>query len=137
MRRFLLVATVAALLTASLATPALADRPVEFTQVVTFEDLNPCDPPNMDEITITFNFRVHEHRNNTVLVIDSTVSTTAGFEGNGHETTVFANNAFSSTFNFVSNNPETGEKMTVKGHMTDSNGELRVDRFTMRCVKDV
>lgn len=117
--------------------PAAADPPVEFTQTDTFEDLNPCDPPNTHQITITFNVKLHEHNKNTVLIVDSWATTDTGFEGSGHETTVLTEDHQLTTFNFVQTNPATGEKYTVKGNIKIVQGEVQVDNFTFNCVKDV
>ena len=137
MRRTLFVLVGVAVMVLGLALPAAADRPIEFTNTETFEDLNPCDAPNTHEVTIVFNFKVHEHRNNTVLVIDSEASTDDGFVGNGHETTVITDNNTVVTFNFVQTNPDTGEKFTVKGNIKDIMGDVKVDNFTFNCVRDL
>ncbi len=136
MRRFATLAVVAGLLSGLMAVPALAGPTVEITETVTFPNLNPCDAPNTHEVTIVFNVGIHEHPNNTVFVVDSTITTDDGFEGTGHETSVFNGNAVARTLNFVATQPETGEKMTIKAHMTMANDELRVDNFTLNCVID-
>ncbi len=137
MRRTLVLMVGVAVMVLGFAAPAAADPPVEFSETVTFEDLNPCDPPNTHEITIVFNIKLHEHENNTVLILDSTTSTDDGFVGNGHETAVFTKDNFLSTFNFVQTHPETGEKFTVKGNFKLVQGEVKVDNFKFNCVKDV
>lgn len=127
----------AAMLVTLMASPALADQPRVESEQVIFTDLNPCTGSD-NEITIDFTIKIHEHRNNFLLVIDSTVVTDDGFEGTGHETFVDNGNIVTSTLNFVIDNPETGAKYTVKGHFTFDirNEELRVDRFRFNCVKD-
>lgn len=137
MRRTLFVLVGVAVMVLGLALPAAADRPVEITNTTTFVDLNPCDAPNTHEVTIEFNIKVHEHRNNTVLVIDSAASTDDGFVGNGHETTVFTDGNTVSTFNFVQSNPDTGEKFTVKGNIKIVQDDVKVDNFTFNCVRDL
>ena len=136
MRRFATLALVVGLLGGLTAAPALAGPTSEFTETVTFDNPNPCDEPNTHEVTLVFNVGVYEHRNNTVWVTDSTITTDDGFAGTGHETSVFNRNTVARTFNFMATQPETGEKLMVKGHMTIVDDEVRVDRFTLRCVID-
>ncbi len=120
------------------AVPAAADPPVEFTDTFTFEDVNPCDAPNTHQVTITFNLELHEHRNNTVFLFTSWATTDTGFEGPGHEARVFADgDVFTDTFTFIQKHPETGELATVKGRLKFANGEIRVDTFELRCVRDL
>ena len=137
MRRGGLILGLAMLATMITVAPAAADPPVEFTQTDTFEDLNPCDPPNTHQVTITFNVKLHEHEKNTVLIVDSWATTDTGFEGPGHETTVLTEDNQLTTFNFVQANPATGEKYTVKGNIKIVQGEVQVDSFTFNCVKDL
>ena len=108
-----------------------------FTDISVFEDLNPCDPPNTQTVTIVSRGKVHEHRNNTVFQFTSEASTDDGFSGSGHETTVINQNNQSTTFNFVQSNPVTGQKYMVKGRFLFDldTGTLKVDRFTMNCVR--
>lgn len=126
-----------AMLVVLMAAPALADKPITISDSDTFTDVNPCSGLE-HEVTIDFSITIHEHRNNLVLQLDSSVVTDDGFEGSGHETFVDNGNIATSTLNFVLNNPETGAKFTVKGHFTFDirNDELRVDRFVFNCVKD-
>lgn len=136
MRRISLLGVVMALLFVT-ASPALADQPIQFSDVVVFEDLNPCSGET-HEITREFTVTVHEHQNNVVLQVDSTVTMDDGFSGTGHETAVLTKNNELATLNFVVSNPETGEKFTVKGNFkyNGAKDELVVDRFTFNCVID-
>lgn len=137
MRRGGILLVLAMLATMVTVAPAAADPPVEYTQTDVFEDLNPCDPPNTHQVTITFNVKLHEHKNNTVLIVDSWATTDTGFEGPGHETTVLNKNNELTTFGFVQANPATGEKYTVKGNIKIVQGEIKVDNFAFKCIKDV
>lgn len=138
MRRWGILVGLAILATGITAVPAAADPPVEFTDSFTFEDLNACDAPNTHEVTITFNLKLHEHQNNTVYVFSSWATSDTGFEGPGHEARVVADgDVFTDTFTFIQKQPETGELATVKGRITFANGEMRVDTFEQRCVRDV
>lgn len=126
-----------AMLVVLMAAPALADKPFTISDSETFTDVNPCSGLE-HEITRDFTLTIHEHRNNVVVQVDSTVVTDDGFEGSGHETFVDNGNIVTGTLNFVLDNPETGAKFTVKGHFTFDirNNELRVERFVFNCVKD-
>ena len=138
MRRLATLGLVIGLMTALTAAPALADKPVQDTVTVTFEDmLNPCDAPNTHDVTITFDAKIHEHRNNLLFVVEGALTTDSGFEGKGHETSVFTENAVAQTFNYVATNQETGEKLRMSAHITFSNGELRVLRDGAECIRDV
>lgn len=119
------------------AAPATADAPQEFTDSVTFVELNPCDPPNTHEITIVSQIEVHEHRNNTVIKIRSETSTDDGFRGFGSSTEVTRDGLAKGTYNYVQTHSENGQKFTVKRHyvVDVETGEFLVDTFRMRCVR--
>jgi hypothetical protein len=117
--------------------PAAADPALELTGSRTFEDLDPCDPPNPDIVTLAWNVEIHQHENNTVFIFDTTVNTANGYVGDGHETTVLTNNNEVVTYNIVVTHPDTGDKYTVKGNIKVVQGDVQVDNFTLTCVKDV
>lgn len=137
MRKAIGALVASAMLVVLMAAPALADKPFTISDSVTFTDVNPCSGLE-HEITQDFTVTIHEHRNNLVVQVDSTVVTDDGFEGSGHETHVDNGNIDTLTLNFVIDNPETGAKFTVKAHFTFDirNDELRVERFVFNCVKD-
>ncbi len=138
MRKWGILIGVAVLASVTIAVPAAADPPVEITDTFTFEDVNACDPPNTHQVTITFNLKLHEHQNNTVYVFSSWATTDSGFEGPGHEARVVANgDVFTDTFTFIQKNSDTGELNTVKGRITFANGEIRVDTFEIKCIRDL
>ncbi len=137
MRRGGILLGLAMLATMVTAAPAAADQPVVSTDTRTFVDLDPCDPPNTDIVTHSWTLELHEHENNTVFIFDSTVTTANGYGGDGHETTVSTSNNLLITFNFVTDNPDTGEKARVKGNIKIVQGEAVVDNFTLMCVRDV
>jgi hypothetical protein len=136
MRRWGILLVLAMLATMIVAAPAAADPPVELTGLVTFEDVDPCDAPNTDIVTISWTLDLHEHANNTVYIVDSTVTTANGFVGNGHETTVVTGNNQLITYNFVTTNPDTGEKARIKGNIKVVQGEVLFDNFSATCVRD-
>lgn len=136
MRRGGILLGLAMLATMITTAPAAADPPAELTDSRTFVDLDPCDQPNTDLVTISWTLKLHEHENTTVFIYDSTVTTANGYIGSGHETTVATSNNMLITFNFVTENPDTGEKSRVKGNIKIVQGEAVVDNFTLTCVRD-
>lgn len=137
MRNAIATLIASAMALALMTAPALADAPTTGTDSVTFVDLNPCTG-ELHDVTLLAEVSIHEHRNNTVVQADITVTTSDGFEGSGHDRFVLNGNVATATHNFVLDNPDTGAKFTVKGHFTfDINqGELRTERFVFNCVKD-
>ena len=126
----------AMLLTALVASPALADQPTEVTEQIVFEDVNPCDPPNTMVVTIDFVIKVHDHANNYVETISSWASTDAGFSGPGVATTVVTGEVERATWHFLQTNPETGQLSTVKGRsvINLATGEVLVETQELRCI---
>lgn len=115
MRRLILLLTVVSVVVVMQGT-AVADEPVEFTDVRVFEVPNACRAPDTHVVTTVFNVKEHQHNGNTVLVIETEVTTDDGFQGTGHETTIFRDDLRLTTFGSVLHNPDTGERFTVHGH---------------------
>lgn len=136
-RTMALTVALALALAGMTAAPASADAPEEFTDSVTFVDINPCDPPSTHEVTIVSHIKLHEHRNNTVVVIDAETSTDDGFSGFGHTTEVARGGVLRGTFNYVQAHAEKGQKFTVKAHYVVDleTDEFLVDTFRFHCVK--
>lgn len=138
MRKLLAVVTTA-LLVAALAGPALADKPVTFTDSVTFPDDNPCTEgfdPNEHEVTINFVVSVHEHRNTFVLHSRRSGSTSSGFTMiNGTESFVVNQNVERGAFMDQWRHPD-GSKFVAQGHFLFNlnTGELVVERVSFRCL---
>ncbi len=128
--------TLSMLLTGMVASPALADAPAVVTAHAEFEDVNPCDPPSTQLVTIDFVIKVHEHANNYVETISSWASTDDGFSGPGHQTTVVAGDTERAIWNFIQTNSETGQKYTVKGRaVVDlTSGDVLFEVQELRCI---
>ena len=137
MRRGGILLGLAMLATMITVAPATADPPVESADSRTFVDVDPCDPSNTDIVTTSWTLKLHEHENNTVFIFDTAVTTANGYIGNGHETTVVTSNNQMITFNFMTTNPHTGQKATIKGNIKIVQGEVQVNSFTINCVKDL
>ena len=123
-----------------ISSPVSADKPVEFSDSVTFGDFNPCTEEAHD-VTLNFDFRLHEHGENGIVHISRTGSTSDGYVMNhGVETQVFNGNVFRAAF--VDNwRSDDGSKFQVRGVFVvqvdeedPSQDEVRVDKFTIRCL---
>lgn len=128
------------------ATAVSADNPEPFTDSFSFGDINPCTG-EASLITIDVVVRFHEHRNNFVLNIDRSGTTSDGFVmRSGPETQHYntVNAVAGSQFKDFWTNPETGQKFHVRGNsnvvLGDGPGapptEFKVDNFSLRCVRD-
>ena len=115
---------------------ASADRPVEVTFLETFTDVNPCTG---DEQKLTINnvASIHEHGDRQVVHVDRTGTTSGGYVmDHGVLTIVLNGHVARQTFtdNWVDSN---GSRFQAQGSFVDnlSQGELMVDRFSLRCIK--
>ena len=138
MRRLAIITFFAsAALLVGLAPVAEADPPVEFSvSGAEFDEVDPCSGEIFD-VFLTFDIRLHQHRNNTVVIVNGHAETTHGYVGEGHETVVTNANVFKDVVNFVNTNPETGGKFLTQGRMIVDirTGEVRVSDFDLRCVR--
>lgn len=117
------------------AAPAAADAPVEFSDSVTFTDVNPCSGLPM-KVTINNELREHQHPNNFVGHISKTGTTSDGYVmDNGVENFVANRNVVRGAFTDNWRHPD-GSKFKAQGMFVFdlTNEELRVDQFTLRCV---
>ncbi len=118
------------------ASPAAADRPVEFTDSVTFVDTNPCT--GLDhEITLNSEVRLHQHDGRIVVHVKRTGNTDTGYvlehgvlnlQDNGN----VVSQAFSDKWTRAD-----GSKFKAKGTfvLDLSTDTVRVDRFSLSCIK--
>jgi hypothetical protein len=118
-----------------MAAPALADRPFHFSDARTFFDIDPCSGEE-DEITLNFDFSIHEHRNNFVAHVDRSGSTALGYEMiAGTET--FVGNKGGERGSFVDQwrHPDGSTFMVHGSFAFNANqGEVLVDRFSITCI---
>ncbi len=117
----------------ALGAPAAADAPEEFTDVSVFQEPDPCNPDVLQTTTLTFDVDVHDHRNNTVLVVDFTAETDTGYSGTGRDTIVMAENHFTDTQTAIVSNEE-GDRYKVNFHINGTPNGIAVERFSIRCV---
>ncbi|MEN8238260.1 MAG: hypothetical protein ABFR53_03550 [Actinomycetota bacterium] len=135
MRKLFVLAVVAGLFVASLAAPASADVPIEFDEMVVFDSVNACTG-EAHVVTLEFHIKMHQHKHNTVLVVDSEASTSDGFSGVGHEMLVVNENVEKATANFVVSNPDTDQAYTVKINVLFFElGPPIVENFTISCIR--
>lgn len=135
MKRFLVSASLAALLALSAVAPAVADRPQElFTLHDEFDDTDPCTGLQM-RVTLDTTFFEHAHGDRFVVHGERTVSTSLGYAGGGKS-------------NFVDNGRT--EKFSVHDMVTDDSGHriqvhgvfvfdrktetVRVEKFRLHCA---
>ena len=134
MRKVLSAVAIAAVLL-SVGGPASADPPAELSAEVTFVDVNPCS--GLDhEVTLRFDVRLHRHRENLVVTIRRSGSTSDGFEMIAGAGNVVENrNVFHETFVDQWRSPD-GAKFAVHGQVVlDLDAEEpRVDRFSLECI---
>ena len=138
MRKTITVLAIAALAAALMAVPALADSPTEFTAGFTiYGEPDPCtnDPVDDMDTTFTFDVKEHQHNNNTVLIVDSSATSTTGYIGNGTEIIVETGKWFIDRFNWQMVNPETGNRFSVKGNMKIDleTGDIVLEGMQFRC----
>ena len=123
-----------------ISSPVSADKPTEIEDSVTFGAFNPCtDEPH--DVTLNFDIRLHEHGEKAIVHLSRTGTTDDGFVMNhGVETQVFNGNVFRAAF--VDNwSSDDGSRFQVRGVFVvqvdaedPSQDEVRVDRFTIRCL---
>lgn len=136
-RRFYLAVAVVTLVTMGMTgSRAAADAPTEFSTSVTFPDINPCSGLT-HEVTINAAIRLHEHGSRIVVHGQRTGSTDSGYvmergvlnlQDNGQTVT----QAFSDNWT-----RDDGSKFKAQGTfvLDLSTNEVRVDRFTLRCIR--
>lgn len=129
-----LIAVVAA--AAAIAVPAAhvaADGPVQFTDTQTIVDMNPCTG-EVGEVELTFDVKLHEHRNNTVLTVKTTAAGSDGWSGGGSDTIVLSERGRIQTVNLRITHPEDTRFFVVK-HVWKfgPNGEPELTRDTFDC----
>lgn len=118
------------------AAPVAADPPIEFSDSVTFEDVNPCTGEPM-EITINSQVTLHEgHKNNFVVHVAKTGTTSDGYVmDHGSESFVANNNVVRGSFTDNWRHPD-GSKFKAQGvfvETVDPHDHL-VDKFRLRCL---
>lgn len=136
MRRWRLIIALALAVTALAAAPAAAAPPTEFTVGFTlYDEPNPCQPGQTQDVAFTFHVKELANRNTTVWVIDSYAETTDGYVANGTETQVTNKKWLIDHFNWQNVHPETRNRFSVKGafKIDLATGEATIEEFSMRC----
>ena len=136
-RTFYAVGVGAMFMTLTAASPVLADRPVTFTESVTFTDVNPCTGAD-HEVTIVSVVSVHEHRNNTVVRLDRSGTTDSGFTMiAGTESFVANANVERVTLTDQWRHPD-GSKFVAQAQivLNLNQGEVLVDNGSLRCLSN-
>lgn len=136
MRKLGALVVLAILATVIMAVPAAADAPEEFVITRTMDgEIDACTGETIS-VDFTWHVRAHEHNNNTVIRFDGYAVTSNGGAGNGTETQVTNAKWFTTNFNFVNFNDETGNKNLVKGRLMINleTGDLVKADVTFTCI---
>ena len=112
-----------------------ADAPIEFSDSVTFSDINPCTIEPM-EVTVNVDVSVHTgHKNNVVLHVSRTGTTSDGYVmAHGVETIQENKNVLRAVFNDIWRNDD-GSSFQVRGVFVAKQSGIVVDRFRLRCFQ--
>lgn len=136
MRKLGALVVLAILATVIMAVPAAADAPEEFVITRTMDgEIDACTGETIS-VDFTWHVRAHEHNNNTVIRFDGYAVTSNGGVGNGTETQVTNAKWFTTNFNFVNFNDETGNKNLVQGRLKINleTGDLVKSDVTFTCI---
>ena len=148
MRRVLTLLATIAILIGLVAAPAAADKPVESTQILHFDETNsplplndPCTGESMDYFDIVLVTRLHEgHPNNIVGITKGYGTTGSGYvlSGSPDHFTLrgdpFVPDFVAAGFSDMWTNPVNGDKMHMHSVFVMKDGILQVDIISSRCV---
>lgn len=133
MRRSLLGLIVAAGVMVVSSGVASADKPVEFSESITTEDVDPCTGLT-HLVTRTFNYREHSHQGRLVLKISVTGSTDSGYElVSGPQNVVINGPVFKASGTAIWMNPD-GRKFTFHAVDVFNKDGLVTSRNVLECV---
>ncbi|MGD8487238.1 MAG: hypothetical protein PVH07_11430 [Chloroflexota bacterium] len=122
------------LMAAMLPGVASADKPVTFTDSVSFQDVDPCTG-ELVNVTLVFDIAIHEHPNNFVVTVQRSGEIEEGYVFLGGQEHFVANeNGEGGTFKDMWRNPETGAKFSVDGKFRIRGNAPIVEEFEMRCL---
>lgn len=136
MRRLLVAAAVAAMTVSTLAAPASADQPAEFTVSNTFPAVDVCTG-NEVEVTLTFDISIHEHRNNWLGTVQRSGSIEPGGYTmlSGNETFVVNQGGAHGHINEIWRNDEgSAVRLLAVFVFNAPQGEVKVDQVRLECV---
>jgi hypothetical protein len=135
MKRALVCALFAAVLSLAVAVPTYANQPTAIPFADTFDDVNPCTG-QVHTVTIEGTVYVHEHDGRVVARADRTITTTpTSFVGHGTGTFLDNGRVLVSRFTDVVAN-DAGDRIGAHGvFVLDlATGKVRVDAFDLTCL---
>jgi hypothetical protein len=134
-RKLVVMLAVALLLAVAVAAPAMADKPVTFSDSDTFTDVNPCTGLE-HEITINLEGSIHEHQNNMVVKAQRSGSADDGSTMiAGTDTFVVNKGGERGTFFDQWRNPAGYKYMVHGNYLFNANkGEVLVLSVTLTCI---
>ena len=132
-KRSMMALAMGALMAASMAAPAAADRPDQSSDSAEGDVVDPCTGYEM-EVTLDIVRFEHSHKNNFVGRIETTGTTTSGHVVvGGHDNIQENDNVEILSFKVVLRNPFDGSMYEVAGYYR-STGNGYVDEFGLRCI---
>jgi hypothetical protein len=137
MRKTLSILAIAALGMVLMAVPAVADAPTKFTDgFMLYGEPDACNPSETMDIAFTFDVSAHDHTNNVVLIVDSSATSSTGYIGTGREIIVENKNWFMDRFNWQNVNPDTGDRISVKGNIKVDldTGDVVLEDMEFKCL---
>ncbi len=117
-----------------IAAPAVADPGTTTPDSRTFIEDDPCDPSKEHEVTLEFEYSVHSHTNNTVVRSTTRATSTSGYVGTGHQTSVFGPKVVKQGVVFMSVN-EDGDRYRVNQRIITSPNGLVVESLDVVCLR--
>lgn len=133
--RRLTIAAVTSLATVGLiAVPSVADPGTEVLDSLTFVEPDPCDPEQEHTVTLTFEYSVHEHTTTTVVRSTTLGTSTSGYVGTGHQTSVFGPKVVKQGVTFMNVNDD-GDRYRVNQRIITTPNGVVVDSLDVVCVR--
>jgi hypothetical protein len=133
-RRIAAVA-IGSLATVGLVTaPAVADPGTTVTDSRSFTEPDPCHPEQQHEALLVFEYSVHTHQNTTVVRSTTRGTSTSGYVGTGHQTSVFGPKVVKQGVVFMNAN-EDGDRYRVNQRIITTPNGVVVDSLDVVCVR--
>ena len=133
-RRLTAAVAAGSLATVGLMTvPAVADPGREEIEIRSFTHPDPCHPDQNEEVTLVFTYSWHAHQNMTLRTVTTLSTSTNGYVGTGHETSVFGPKVIKQSAVFMNVN-EDGDRYRVNQRIITTPNGVVVDSLDVVCV---
>jgi hypothetical protein len=117
-----------------MAAPAVADPGTEEIEIRSFTHPDPCHPDQNEEVTLVFTYSWHAHQNMTLRTVTTLSTSTNGYVGAGHETSVFGPKVVKQGALFMNVN-EAGDRYRVNQRIITTPNGVAVDSLEVVCVR--